>query len=108
MLHQQMDEMGIAACVHISAVIAIVMDCVFLSEVNLIHRTEPLNYRRHFATAEDLTQACSGRVAHGVKFLVCALSGEQIEILSHDPHGEAVAVEGAVVWNHLFAPEHAI
>src|SRR5579862_100897 len=75
-LEQAMNEARVQRGISVAAIVAIVVDDITVSEVNLEHGAESLHDRLEVVAAEDLAQASDGGVANGIELLMSAWSGK--------------------------------
>src|SRR5208337_3276782 len=93
-----------------SAIVAIAVNHVAISEVHLEHGTEALHNCRNSAARKHLAQSRDGGVPNVEELLVSgAIVGQQqVKTSRYNLHGQAMSIEGAVVQHHPFAPARAI
>src|SRR5271165_1415843 len=93
-----------------SAIVAIAVNHVAISEVHLEHGTEALHNCRNSAARKHLAQSRDGGVPNVEELLVSgAIVGQQqVKTSRYNLHGQAMSIEGAVVQHHPFTPARAI
>ena len=109
LFEQLVNETGIALRIHVSAVVAVVVDGVALGKVDLEHRSEALHDCLDARGAG--TRPASPQWLHCLRRAIsdtCTVGSQQIKVRRDNFHGQAVPIEGSVVQHHVFAGAHAI
>src|SRR5260370_36845008 len=94
MIEQSVDESRILCRIGVLAVVAIIVDGVAASEVNLKHRTETLNDSVDFSSAKNIPQTGDGGISDTVDLLVnrAVIPRKQSQIRPASTHCEPVPV----------------
>src|SRR5260370_12945857 len=108
-VEESVEESGVLCRIGVLAVVAIIVDGVAASEVNLKHRAETLNDGVNLASAKNITQTGDGGISDGIDLLVnrAFIRRKQVQIARDHAHVDPMPLEGSVLHPHISPPAHA-